>query len=76
MDIRGIAVFMAYTAYSYKKLWVIFPFCVIAVSFNPIFIIYSEKMIWQFIDVICGITFVASIFLLRKVSIKNMTNDL
>jgi hypothetical protein len=64
--ICGIAVFLIYIAYSYKKAWVAVIFCIIAILFNPIFTIHFDKNIWQWIDCICGVVFIASVFFLRK----------
>ncbi len=64
--ICGIAIFIAYKAYTYKKVWVAIVFCIVAILFNPIFTIHFEKDIWQWLDCICGAVFITSIFLLRK----------
>ena len=62
----GIAIFLVYIAYRYKKVWVAVIFGVIAILFNPIFIIHFEKNVWQWIDAICAAVFITSIFLLRE----------
>lgn len=62
----GIAVFLVYLAYTYKKAWVAIIFGAIAILFNPIFTIHFEKDIWQWLDFICGAVFITSIFLLRE----------
>lgn len=62
----GIAVFIVYQAYTYKKAWVAIIFCVIAILFNPIRTIHFEKNVWQWIDAICAAVFITSIFFLRK----------
>jgi hypothetical protein len=64
--ICGIALFIAYKAFSYKKAWVAIMFCVIAVLFVPIFTIHFEKDIWMWLDCICGVVFITSVFLLQK----------
>jgi hypothetical protein len=57
----GIAIFMVSRAYGGKRWWAIITFGIIAILFNPIFIIFSEKGIWQVIDVLCAIAFIVSI---------------
>ena len=64
--ICGIAIFLVYIAYKYKKVWVTVIFGVIAILFNPIFTIHFEKNVWQWIDALCAAVFIMSIFLLRE----------
>jgi len=62
----GIALFIAYMAFSYKMVWMAIVFGVIAILFVPIFTIHFEKDIWMWLDCVCGAVFIMSIFLLRK----------
>jgi hypothetical protein len=62
----SMAIFNAYIAYRFEKALYIVIFGIIAILFNPIFIISFQKDVWQTVDIICGIVFVASILLLRK----------
>ena len=61
----GVAVYIAYMAYSWGKIWATWVFGFVAVLFNPIVPVYLTKEIWQPIDVICGILFGASTIFLK-----------
>ena len=62
----GVAVFVAFTALNWQKLWVTWLFGFIAILFNPLFPIHLTREIWQPIDVICALLFLFIGFLLRK----------
>lgn len=62
----GVAVFIAIQAYSWKKIWAIWLFAVIAVLFNPLIPIHLTKEIWQPIDIICALAFGVSPLFLRE----------
>jgi uncharacterized membrane protein YccC len=55
----GAAVFVAFMAYNWQKLWATWLFGIIAVLFNPLVPIHLTKELWQPIDVICALLFVA-----------------
>jgi len=62
----GAAVFVAFMAYNWKKLWATWLFGFIAVLFNPLIPIHLNRELWQPIDVICALLFVAVAFILKK----------
>ena len=64
--------YLAYKIYENNKesLWV-WAFGGIAILFNPIFPIYLKRETWTVIDLIVGVFFVLSIFLIRNKTIKN-----
>jgi len=62
----GIAVFMAYIAYLRKQICATVTFSIIAILFNPIFVVAFKKEVWQPIDIACGAMFIASILFIRK----------
>jgi hypothetical protein len=60
------AVFVAYMAYEWQKLWATYLFGFIAVLFNPLIPIHLSRELWQPIDLICAITFVVVISIVKK----------
>lgn len=66
----GVAVFIAFKAYRWKRIWSTWLFGAIAILFNPFVPIYLTKEIWQPIDVVCALVFGASSFFLKE-SAKN-----
>jgi hypothetical protein len=62
----GAAGYIAFTAYSWKKIWAMWLFGFIAILFNPLIPIYLSREVWQPIDIICGILFVVVAFILKK----------
>ena len=64
--ICGVAVYVAYTAYNWQKIWVVWLFGFVALLFNPLIPIYLSREIWQPIDVICTILFIVIVFILKK----------
>lgn len=56
----GVATFISFEAYKWKKYWATGLFGLIAVLFNPIMPVHLAKAIWQPIDVVTAITFVTS----------------
>ena len=62
----AVGAYVAYKIYEDNKdsIWV-WAFAGIAVLFNPIFIISFERATWWVIDLIVGIFFVSSIFLVK-----------
>ncbi len=67
----AVGIYLAYKTYEDNKesLWV-WAFAGIAVLFNPIIIITFERSTWWVIDLMVGIFFVLSIFLI-KIEEKN-----
>ena len=62
----GAAVWVAVVAYGWRKLWATWLFGFIAVLFNPLIPIHLSRELWQPIDVVCTLLFVAAAFLLKK----------
>ncbi len=62
----GVSIFLAYTAYDWKKTWATWLFVVIALLFNPLIPIYLSRELWQLIDMVSSILFFAAILILRK----------
>lgn len=62
----GVAVYVAFLAYAWEKKWATYLFGFIAVLFNPLLPIYLSREIWQPIDVICALLFVAVTFISEK----------
>lgn len=65
----AVGIYLAIKMYEENKesLWV-WAFSFVAVLFNPIFPIYLKRAQWEVVDLVVGVFFVASIFLVR---IKN-----
>ena len=55
--ICGVAVYVAYTAYNWQKMWAVWLFGFVALLFNPLIPIHLSRELWQPIDVICALTF-------------------
>lgn len=64
--VAGIAIYIAYQAYSWEKSWATWLFGAIAILFNPLIPIHLTREIWQPIDIVCAMFFLASTALLRK----------
>ena len=62
----GVALFIAYQAYTWKQYWAIWIFGIIAILFNPILPITFSKEIWLPIDWVTAAIFVLGIFLLHE----------
>jgi hypothetical protein len=60
-----VAVYVAFMAYSWQKIWVTWFFGIIAVLFNPLVPIHLSREIWQPIDAICALLFVAVAAILK-----------
>ena len=61
----GAAAYVAFTAYNWQKLWATWLFGFVAVLFNPLILIHLPREIWQPIDVVCGILFIAIAAILK-----------
>ncbi len=62
----GVAVYIAYMAYTWGKVWATWVFGFIAVLFNPLIPVHLTKEIWQPINCICGILFCSSTVFLKE----------
>ncbi len=62
----GVSVYVAYMAYKWQKIWATWLFGFIALLFNPLIPIHLSREIWQPIDLICALLFVAVAFILKK----------
>lgn len=65
--VTAVSLYLVYNIYQENKesLW-IWAFGLIAVLFNPIIPVFLERSQWKIIDLIVGMFFVISIFLIRK----------
>lgn len=62
----GAGVYVAYTAYKWQRVWVVWLFGFIALLFNPLIPIHLSRELWQPIDVICASTFTVIAITLKK----------
>lgn len=62
----GAAVYVAFMAFNLQKIWAVWVFGFVAILFNPLIPIHLSREIWQPIDVICAILFIAMMFVLEK----------
>jgi len=60
------AVFVAFTAYQWQKIWAVWVFGFVAVLFNPLVPIHLSREIWQPIDAGCALLFFVIAFVLKK----------
>ena len=59
-------VFVAYIAFTWKKIWAVWLFGFIALLFNPLISIHLSRELWQPIDIICAILFTVAMFILKE----------
>lgn len=65
--VTSVSLYLSYNIYQEnKESLLIWAFGLIAVLFNPIIPVFLERSQWKTIDLIVGIFFVASIFLIKK----------
>ncbi len=64
--ICGVAGYIAFMAYNWKKIWAVWLFIFVAVLFNPLIPIHLSHKVWQPIDIVCGILFIIVVFVLEK----------
>jgi len=64
----GSAVYIAYMAYRWDKIWATWIFAFIAALFNPIIPVHLTKEIWRPIDIICAVLFALSPIFLKEPS--------
>jgi hypothetical protein len=69
----GVSVYVAFMAYGWQKMWVVWLFGFIALLFNPLIPIHLSRELWQPIDVICAILFVVTAIVLREPPTKSTT---
>lgn len=62
----AVGIYLAYKTYEENKesLWV-WAFGFVAVLFNPFFPVYLKRAQWEVIDLVVGVFFVLSVFLMR-----------
>jgi len=63
--ICGIAVYVAYMAYRWGKIWATWVFGLIAVLFNPLIPVHLTKEIWRPINFVCACLFVSIPLILK-----------
>lgn len=61
-----VSVYVAYTAYTWQKMWAMWLFGFVAVLFNPLAPIHFSRELWQYVDIICAVLFTVIAFILRK----------
>lgn len=66
----GVSVYVAFMAYTWKKIWATWLFGFIALLFNPLIPIHLSQELWQPIDVICAILLTLSLCILKNPSEK------
>jgi hypothetical protein len=64
----GVAVYIAYAAFNWQKIWAVWLLGFIAVLFNPLIPIHLSKALWQSIDVVCACVFFILAFAIKKPS--------
>ena len=62
----GVAGYIAFTAYAWRKFWVFGLFGFIAILFNPIVPPELSRETWQIIDIVSAVVFVGSVFFLKE----------
>ena len=62
----GAALYTAFMAYNWQKIWAAWLFGVVAILFNPLIPIHLSRELWQPIDVICALTFTFIAITLKK----------
>jgi len=62
----GVAVYVAYMAYSWQKIWAVWLFGFVALLFNPLIPIHLSRELWQPIDIVCAALFIVIAFVLKK----------
>ena len=62
----GVAVFVAYMAYKWQKIWAVWVFGFVAVLFNPLIPIHLSREIWQPIDAVSALLFFTIALVLKK----------
>jgi hypothetical protein len=72
----GVSVYVAFMAYQWQKIWATWLFGFIAVLFNPLIPIHLSRRVWQPIDAICGLIFIAGAIILNApVTSSGKKND-
>jgi len=61
----GASVYAAFMTYQWQKILATWIFGFIAVLFNPIVPIHLSRELWQPIDIICGVIFIAGVIILN-----------
>ena len=74
----GTAIYIAFKAWCWQKMWAVVVFGFMALLFNPLIPIHFSREAWQPIDVICAALFCYAAFVLRDPSGENKVeqNDL
>ena len=62
----AVAVFVAYSAYDWEKIWAVWCFGFIAILFNPIAPIHLSREIWQPLDIAASVAFVVGIVIVSR----------
>ncbi len=70
----GVAAYIAFLGYSAGKLWVAWVFGFVAILFNPLIPIHLSREIWQTIDVVCALLFIAVGFYIGRPEVDEASN--
>ena len=62
----GVAVYVAFMGYNWQKIWAVWLFGFIALLFNPLIPVHLSRELWQPIDIVCALLFVAVAFVLKE----------
>lgn len=60
-----VGAYIAYKAYQWQKIWAVWLFGFIAILFNPFLKIHFDRDVWQFLDAITAVVFIAGIFIIK-----------
>ncbi len=72
--VAAASVNAAIIAYRFGKKFLILPFLITTILFNPLKPIGFTRDVWMVIDVVCGVFFVVSIFLLKEQTQRKITD--
>ena len=66
----GAGVFVAYTAFTQKKIWAVWLFGFIALLFNPLIPVHLSREMWVFIDIAVGIFYLILLYKMKEKGTK------
>ena len=73
--VTAASVNSAIIAYRFRKNLLILPFFIITILFNPLKPLSLSRNVWMVLDVVCGVFFLVSIFLLKEPTNKKSQID-
>lgn len=75
LAVCGAAVFVAYKAWTFKRVWGVWAFGFVTVLFNPLVPVHFERGTWQVIDLAAAAMFIAGVVVLRRPTTGKASND-